>query len=234
MANAMGLPNPGAEVAAVHLANARRSATPRVVSVADEAVEDALAAFELLEPLVDAVELNASCPNVSWGRDRDNEQHLRDLVSGMRARSDRPLFVKIPPFTEPVEREVVLALARIAQEVGASGITCSNTRLVGDPRLSVGTGGLSGRSLWERTVPIVADVYAATGGAMAINACGGVWTADDVVACLEAGASTVQIYSSLIYQGPGVVGTLSRGTARTLQERGESVCELTGASEPAA
>ena len=234
MANAMGLPNPGAEVAAVHLANARRSATPRVVSVADEAVEDALAAFELLEQLVDAVELNASCPNVSWGRDRDNEQHLRDLVSGMRARSDRPLFVKLPPFTEPVEREVVLALARIAQEVGASGITCSNTRLVGDPRLSVGTGGLSGRSLWERTVPIVADVYAATGGAMAINACGGVWTADDVVACLEAGASTVQIYSSLIYQGPGVVGTLSRGTARTLQERGESVCELTGASEPAA
>ena len=139
MANAMGLPNPGAEVAAVHLANVRRSSTPRVVSLADEAVEDALAAFEQVEPLVDAVELNASCPNVSWGRDRDNEAHLRDLVAGMRARSDGPLFVKLPPFTAPVERDVVLALARIAQEAGASGITCSNTRLVGDPRLSVGT-----------------------------------------------------------------------------------------------
>ena len=69
---------------------------------------------------------------------------------------------------------------------------------------------------------------------MAINACGGVWTADDVVACLEAGASTVQIYSALIFQGPGVVGALCRGTARTLQERGASVIDLTGASEPAA
>ena len=234
MANAMGLPNPGAEIAAAHLANACHSTAPRVVSLADEAVEDALAAFELLEPLVDAVELNASCPNVSWGRDRDNETHLRDLVAGMRARSEGPLFVKLPPFTEPVERDVVLALARIAQDAGASGITCSNTRLVGEPRLSVGVGGLSGRSLWERTVPIVADVHAATGGAMAINACGGVWTADDVVACLEAGASTVQIYSALIFQGPGVVGALCRATARTLHERGASVFDLTGASEPAA
>ena len=48
----------------------------RFVSIADEAVEDALEAFALLEPLADGVELNASCPNVSWGRDRDNEAHL--------------------------------------------------------------------------------------------------------------------------------------------------------------
>jgi dihydroorotate dehydrogenase len=234
MANAMGLPNPGADVAAAHLARPRHSAAPRLASVADEALDDALATFELLAPHVDAVELNASCPNVSWGRDRDNEQHLRDLVGGMCARSDRPLFVKLPPFMTGVEREVVLALARVAQEAGASGITCSNTRLVRDGRLSVGEGGLSGQALWERTVPIVADIHAATAGAMTINACGGVSGSDDVLACLEAGASTVQIYSALIYQGPAVVGALNRGTARTLRERRSSVSELAGASEPAA
>ncbi len=167
MTNAMGLPNPGAERTVAILARRARPAGPRLVSVADEAVEDAIETFSLLEPHADGVELNASCPNVSWGRDRDNEAHLRELVTAMRARSATPLFVKLPPFTTGVERDVVVALACIAQESGASGLTCSNTRPVRETRLSVGAGGLSGRALWERTPSIVAEVRAATGGGLA-------------------------------------------------------------------
>jgi dihydroorotate dehydrogenase len=234
MANAMGLPNPGAERAAVALARRRRSGGTRFVSVADEAVEDALEAFSLLERHADGVELNASCPNVSWGRDRDNEAHLRVLVTAMRARSAKPLFVKLPPFTTGVERDVVLALASIAQESGASGLTCSNTRPVHEARLSVGGGGLSGRALWERTPSIVADVRAATGSGMPINACGGISTPDDALACLDAGAATVQVYSALIYEGPGIVGALTRGLDRALRTRRTSVGALAGTAEPAA
>jgi dihydroorotate dehydrogenase len=234
MANAMGLPNPGAKRAAATLARHAHRAGPRLVSVADEAVEDAVEAFSLLEPHADGVELNASCPNVSWGRDRDNEAHLRELVTAMRARSAKPLFVKLPPFTTGVERDVVLALASIAQESGASGLTCSNTRPVHEARLSVGGGGLSGRALWERTPSIVADVRAATGGAMPINACGGISTADEVLACLEAGAATVQVYSALIYEGPGIVGALTQGLAGALRTRHTSVGALAGTAEPAA
>jgi dihydroorotate dehydrogenase len=234
MANAMGLPNPGAERAAAALARRDRSEGTRLVSVADEAVEDALAAFSLLEPHADGVELNASCPNVSWGRDRDNEEHLRILVTAMRARSAKPLFVKLPPFATRVERDVVLALASIAQESGVSGLTCSNTRLVHEPRLSVGDGGLSGRALWERTPSIVSEVRTATGGDMPINACGGISTADEVLACLEAGAATVQVYSALIYEGPGIVGVLTQGLARALRTRHTSVVALAGTAEPAA
>jgi dihydroorotate dehydrogenase len=232
MTNAMGLPNPGADRVAATIAT--DGPAPRFVSVADEALEDAVETARLLAPHADGIELNASCPNVSWGRDRDNEAHLRELVGGMRAVTDRPLFVKLPPFASAVERDVVLALASIAQEAGAVGLTCSNTRLVGDRRLSVGTGGLSGRALWDRTLEIVADVRSATGGAMVINASGGISTGEDVLACLEAGATTVQIYSALIYEGPGIVGTLTRELARALQERGTSVRALAGASEPAA
>ena len=234
MTNAMGLPNPGADRAASSLVPLTRGSAPRFVSVADEALEDALSAVRLLAPYADGIELNASCPNVSWGRDRDNEAHLRDLVRGIRSRAEVPLFVKLPPFSTGVERDVILALASIAQEEGAAGLTCSNTRPVGDPRLSVGTGGLSGRALWDRTLAIVADIRAATGGTMAINACGGISTGEDVLACLQAGATTVQIYSALIYEGPGIVGTLTRGLARALDERGTSVRALMGASEPAA
>lgn len=234
MANAMGLPNPGAERAATALAHLQPSVGPRLVSVADEAAEDAVEAFALLEPHADGVELNASCPNVSWGRDRDNEAHLRELVTAMRARSAKPLFVKLPPFTTGVERDVVLALASVAQESGASGLTCSNTRPVHEVRLSEGGGGLSGRALWERTPSIVAEVRAATGGDMPINACGGISTADEVLACLEVGATTVQVYSALIYEGPGVVGTLTREIVQALRSRHTSVGALAGTAEPAA
>jgi dihydroorotate dehydrogenase len=234
MTNAMGLPNPGADRAAASLAGATDRSAPRFISVADEALDHALSAVRLLAPHADAIELNASCPNVSWGRDRDNEAHLRELVGGVRAVTDRPVFVKLPPFTTGVERDVVMALASIAQEAGAAGLTCSNTRPVGDERLSMGAGGVSGRALWDRTVAIVADIRAATGGSMAINACGGISTGEDVLACLEAGATTVQVYSALIYEGPGIVGTLTRELARALEECGTSVRALAGASEPAA
>jgi dihydroorotate dehydrogenase len=210
MVNAMGLPNPGADAAARHLSRRPRVA-PRLASIADEATADAVATFERLAPLADGVELNASCPNVSWGRDRDNEGHLADLLDAFGARRDTPVFVKLPPFAGDVEREVVLALARIAQEHGAAGLTCSNTRPSEEPRLSVGRGGVSGRDLAGATPGIVTAVREATGGALPVNACGGIGTPDDVRACLDAGAATVQIYTSLVFEGPGLVGRLCRG-----------------------
>jgi len=212
MVNAMGLPNPGAEAAARALARAP-GVGARFASIADEALEDALATHARLEPHVDAIELNASCPNVSWGRDRDNEAHLAVLLRELGARRAKPLFVKLPPFHADVERQVVLALARIAVEGGADGLVCSNTRPVADAGLAVGTGGLSGRALFGDTVRIVAEVRAATDAACPITACGGVFTADDALACLRAGATTVEVYSGLVYRGPRILRELTAGLA---------------------
>jgi dihydroorotate dehydrogenase len=216
LVNAMGLPNPGAEAAARALARAPRT-TPRLVSMADEAVEDAVAVHALLEPHVDGVELNASCPNVSWGRDRDNEAHLAALLAALGVRRSKPLFVKLPPFRTGIEREVVLALARIAIEGGADGLVCSNTRPVADRRLAVGRGGLSGRVLLPDTLRIVAEVREATGGAVPITACGGIFTAEDALACLRAGATTVQVYTGLIYRGPRLLRELTADLADALR-----------------
>jgi dihydroorotate dehydrogenase len=211
--NAMGLPNPGAEAAARSLAGQPPGAAGRFVSLADEALDDAVFALDLLAPLVDGIELNASCPNVSWGRDRDNEAHLRELVGAFVARTPKPVFVKLPPFWTATEEEVVLALARIAQEAGAAGLTCSNTRPVGDARISVGRGGLSGKALWPRTPLIVASVSAATEGALPLNACGGIFTAADAIEAVDAGATTVQVYTGLLFEGPGIVGAITAGLA---------------------
>ncbi len=81
---------------------------------------------------------------------------------------------------------------------------------------------------------IVADVRAATGGGLPINACGGISRSEDVLTCLEAGAATVQVYSALIYEGPGIVGTLTGGLAQALHARSSSVEALAGTAEPAA
>jgi len=213
MVNAMGLPNPGAEVAARNLSRQSVGPAPRFVSLADEALQDAVVALDLLAPLADGIELNASCPNVSWGRDRDNEAHLRELVTAFVARTPRPVFVKLPRFTSDTERDVVLALARIARDAGAAGLTCSNTMAVADRRVSAGVGGLSGRALWPGTPAIVSGVRAAIGNELPVNACGGVFTAADALACIEAGATTIQLYTGLIYEGPGVVGRLASGLA---------------------
>jgi dihydroorotate dehydrogenase len=226
LANSMGLPNPGAEGAAYALRRVR-PAGPRLASIADEEVRDALETHALLEPLVDGVELNASCPNVAWGRDRDNEAHLRELLRELGARRSTPLFVKVPPFRSDREREAVLALVRIAREEGADGLTCSNSLPVAEPRLASRTGGLSGHELLHGTLENVRAVREATGREIPINACGGIGAAADALACLEAGATTVQLYTGLVYRGPRIVGELTDGLARAARGRG-GVASLIG------
>ena len=227
MTNAMGLPNPGAEAAARTLARVRR-AGPRVASIADEDVTDVLETHALLEPHVDAIELNASCPNVSWGRDRDNESHLTSLLRELGTRRSSPLFVKLPPFRTDVERGVVLALADIARRAGADALTISNTLPVGDRRLSVGAGGLSGRALLDGTVANLREVRGATGGALPLNASGGIFTAADALACIEAGATTVQVYTGLVFEGPGIIGDIARGLSDALASRRADLAALVG------
>ncbi|HXF72926.1 MAG TPA: dihydroorotate dehydrogenase 2 [Actinomycetota bacterium] len=229
MTNAMGLPNPGAAAAAERLLRSARTA-PRWVSLADEAVEDVVVAHRLVAPLADAIELNVSCPNVGWGRDRDEEAHLARLLAALRPERRVPIFVKLPPFRAAREREAVLALARVAQEGGADGLTCSNTRPVADRRLAGGRGGLSGAALAADTPRIVAEVREATGGALPINACGGIFEATDALACLRAGASTVQIYTALVLDGPRVVGRILRGLLEELGARGAALADLVGAA----
>ncbi|HET7928980.1 MAG TPA: dihydroorotate dehydrogenase 2 [Actinomycetota bacterium] len=227
MVNAMGLPNPGARAASRALGRTPPRG-PRVASVADQDVPDVLETHAVLEPFVDAIELNASCPNVAWGRDRDNEAHLSNLLHELARRRARPLFVKLPPFRTRVERGVVLALAEIARERGADALTISNTLPVRDSRLSIGRGGLSGRELLDVTLACVDAVRGRMGPGMPVNASGGIFTPSDALAAIEAGATTVQVFTGLVFRGPGVVGELTAGLAGALRSRRIDLAALVG------
>jgi len=215
LVNAMGLPNPGADAVARALARVART-TPRFVSIADEAVDDAVATLELLEPLVDGFELNGSSPNAGWEHVGD---HVGGLVAALRPRTTKPLLVKVPPFTTDEERTRTLSIVVAARDRGASGFVCSNTQPVEDPRMPTGRGGLSGAPLTAITPRNVAEVRAAAGDDLPVVASGGVFTADDVRASLDAGAIAVQVYTALIYRGPGLPGILTRGLAAGVPAR---------------
>jgi dihydroorotate dehydrogenase len=224
--NAMGFPNDGAEAAARALGQTRAE-IPILVSISDAEVQDALRSFRILEPVCDGIELNLSCPNVSWGRDA----HVEDLLVSFlenRGDSQKPIFVKIPPYRGTKEREAVFALVRLAQEHGATAITATNTLPVATSSMATGRGGLSGRAITEDTIRIVRDLYQLTGGVMPINACGGIFTAEDAIACVRAGATTVQIYSGLVYEGPRIVRTIATGIAEAVPVNGGGVEALRG------
>ena len=123
----------------------------------------------------------------------------------------------------------MLALARIAQGFGADGLTCSNTLPVRDARLATGAGGLSGRALFEGTLAIVEDMARETGRELSINASGGIVTPADALACLQAGATTVQVYTALIFEGP-VVGELTAGIASARRQARSTAVGRTGGS----
>jgi dihydroorotate dehydrogenase len=211
--NAMGMPNPGAEAVARNLTRTARTA-PRFISLADEPVGDAVATGELLEPFVDGIELNASSPNAGW---EHASSHTGELVRALRARISKPLFVKIPPLFARDQGASTLSMATAARDAGASGIVCSNTMPVTDARMSTGRGGLSGGPLTAETPRIVAEVVDATDGDLPVVACGGIFTADDARRCLDAGAAALQVYTALIYEGPGLPGSLTRGLAATVR-----------------
>ncbi len=205
----MGLPNPGAEAAVSNLARTPRTA-PRFVSVADEDLGAVAETVELLAPHVDGFELNASSPNAPW---RHDAAHMGTLLGFIRERTELPVLLKLPPFARDEDRATVLELARTAVDAGAQGLVCANTFPVKDLRLAAGRGGLSGAPLKELTPRAVSDVAAATGRTIPVVACGGISTVDDVRACLDAGATAVQLYTGLIYRGPRIVGDLTRRLA---------------------
>jgi dihydroorotate dehydrogenase len=226
LVNAMGFPNRGAESAYVAIQKSQSS--PRLVSISGSTADEVLRIHDRLAPAVDAIEFNVSCPNVRWGRDVDTEKLLTEVLAQL-PRDQKPLFVKLPPYREAREREAILALVKIAADGGVKAITASNTLPVDEPKMSIGSGGLSGRAITQDTVRIVGDVYRATDGKMPINACGGIFDADDAIACIRAGATTVQVYTGFIYEGPRIVRNIVTGLRQAVSRQG-SLRDLVGAA----
>ena len=222
--NAMGFPSKGLDTAAAHIepARSRMSGTPLVASISGTEADDVVRCHRRLDRLADALELNISSPNTAGLRVFHQRQALRRLLDTINESRRGRLLIKLPPYSSPnptqQDRERTAALVGACLEAGVDGLTVANSRPVTDSRLSTGSGGLSGRSIFPTTVTMVRDVRAQAGSGIAINACGGISSGADAWKALQAGADTLQLYTGLLYEGPGLVKRINNELLRLIGE----------------
>jgi dihydroorotate dehydrogenase len=245
--NRMGFNNPGAQAVAGRLARTRiepvlginigkSKATPL-----EEATSDYLRSFDLLEPFARYVAVNVSSPNTPGLRALQDAAPLRELLRALRDRARaragtgpaKPILLKIAPdLTDPQVDEV----AGIALEEGIAGIIATNTTVerggLRTPAAQVealGAGGVSGPPVRARALAVVARIYHQTGGRLPIVGVGGIFSAVDAWRMILAGASLVQVWTGLIYRGPGIAREINRGLAAYLERDGmKSLDEAVG------
>ncbi|XP_078482842.1 dihydroorotate dehydrogenase (quinone), mitochondrial-like [Ciona intestinalis] len=184
----------------------------------------------------DYIVINVSSPNTPGLRSLQGRQKLQDLCTNVVAVKEglpnKPsILVKIAPdLTEDDKQDIAHALLQSKVD----GLIVSNTT-VARPSTLVNShkserGGLSGKPLCEVSTKLVADMYKLTDGKLPIIGVGGVWDGKDAYDKIKAGASLVQIYTSLIYEGPPLVGKIKRELNQLLEKDGFiNVAEAVGA-----
>lgn len=251
--NRMGFNNDGAVATAARLEVARSAGRlgrhPLGVNLGkskaappDAAVDDYVASLEALWPYADYVVVNVSSPNTPGLRDLQESSALGAILRGLGACNarraaeasgcQRPLLVKIAPDLSDAQVDAVVDLAL---ELEIAGVVVSNTTigregLASPAALASEEGGLSGRPVRARSTELVRRVARRSGGRLAVIGVGGIFTAEDAWQKIAAGAVLVQLYTGLVYRGPGVVERICSGLVDLLARHGlPSIADAVGA-----
>lgn len=239
--NRMGFNNAGAEAAEERL-NAR-SGKPGVLGInigankdSEDRIADYAAMARIMTPYASYLAVNVSSPNTPGLRALQDESALTELIDGVIEARDAvagstppPIFLKVAPDLEAADID---AIARIAIDKKLGALIVSNTTISRPDlrsRHAGETGGLSGAPLRELALQRVRDFRKATGGAIPLVGVGGIATADHAWERIKAGASLVQLYSAMVYEGPGLGARIASGVERLMRRDGfSSVAEAVG------
>lgn len=197
---------------------------------ATNAVADYVTGLQAVHAHADYITVNISSPNTQGLRDLQHKEALGQLLAAlMEARKacaeadgrNVPLLLKVAPDLSAAEREDV---AEVVLAQGIDGLIVSNTTLARPAHLRSyhqgETGGLSGMPLRPLALEGIRDFYRLTGGRLPLIGVGGISTAEDAYARIRAGASLVQLYTGLVYQGFGMVRDITDGLAALLEKDG--------------
>lgn len=185
---------------------------------------------------LDFATVNVSSPNTEKLRDLQGKDALSALLAGVmdtRNTLDRPIpiFLKIAPDLTEAE---INDVAEVALGSGIDGLIATNTTLDRDSLTSAHRdekGGLSGQPLFEKSTRVLAQLYRATEGSLPIIGVGGIASADDAYTKIKAGASAVQLYSALTYQGLSLVPRIAKGLDDLFKRDGfNTVSEAVGSA----
>ncbi|MCB0703951.1 MAG: quinone-dependent dihydroorotate dehydrogenase [Saprospiraceae bacterium] len=227
--NRMGFNNEGVEAMAQRLQKAKKRTLiiggnigKNKVTPNEEAVNDYRICFERLFPLVDYFVVNVSSPNTPNLRELQEREPLQALLSELQALNNlkdrpKPILLKIAPDLNTAQLDDII---EIVQESGIAGLIATNTTIERKGLLSqaeseaIGGGGLSGKPLQDRSTEVIRYLASKSKGRIPIIGVGGIDSPESAQAKLDAGAVLVQVYSGMIYQGPGLIRRINRSLLR--------------------
>lgn len=246
--NRMGFNNPGAQAMARKLAQwKQRGDWPKhpvginlgksKITALENAAEDYANSFRVLRELADFFVVNVSSPNTPNLRQLQDKSALDEILAALEEQQTtempRPILVKVAP---DLALEALDEILDLAAPRNIAGIIATNTTVTRPQttdaeltRTYTELGGLSGRPLAARSTEIIRHLYRQTRGQLPIIGVGGIFSTDDAWDKITAGASLLQIYTALVYQGPGIVKELVTGLMRRLESHGfERLAEAVG------
>ena len=242
--NRMGFNNGGQAAALVRLQRRERGSGPDdsyrtgLVGVnigankdSDDRIADYAEGVRAMSPAADYLTINISSPNTPGLRNLQAGGELIELLAAVReARTPGiPIFLKVAPDLEPGHHDRIV---RAAIDSGIDALIVANTTISRPPlksSLSNETGGLSGRPLKALALEQLRTFRAASGGDIPLIAVGGIENADDAWERILAGASLIQLYSAMVYEGPGIARRIAHGLAERLSRNGMSnIAEAVG------
>ena len=196
----------------------------------EDAPRDYLASFRLLKEWGDYFAVNVSSPNTPGLRTLQDSQKLGQIIETLQQenRGSKPILVKIAP---DLEWEAIAEVVEVAKTYQLAGIIATNTTISRDglktraipltgnsPKEEAG--GISGQPLRDRSTAVIRFLWQETRGQIPIIGIGGIFTAEDAWEKITAGASLLEIYTGLIYEGPLIVKQILEGLLQKLEERG--------------
>ena len=193
------------------------------------AINDYLQCFECLFEYVDYFTINVSSPNTPNLRELQRKKPIRKILLALQERNQKypqskPIFLKIAPDIGYSELDEIL---QVAIETHIQGIIATNTTIERNSSLKsnksflnhIGRGGLSGKPLSKRSTNIIRYIHQKSRGKLTIIGVGGIFSAEDAIEKIKAGASLVQIYTGFIYKGPKLIYEINQGLQTFSQMR---------------
>jgi dihydroorotate dehydrogenase len=186
-------------------------------------IADYVAGVEAMSPVASYITINISSPNTPGLRQLQDEGALKALLSavqGARGENGPPIFLKVAPDLGEGEPDQIV---RVAMHHGVDALIVANTT-VSRPNLRSNhaseQGGLSGQPLKLLALKALRDFRLASGGEIPLIGVGGIGSADDAWERIRAGASLIQLYTAMVYRGPGIALDIARGLARRVEQAG--------------
>jgi dihydroorotate dehydrogenase len=234
--NRMGFNNQGQPAAFERLLSCRRRGPIGVNVGANKDSPDRIADYvhgvQSMSGVADYLTVNISSPNTPGLRGLQEAGALDELLAairGARIVGGPPLFLKVAPDLGPGDAK---RISRAALDRGVDALIIANTTIARPPlksRHAGEAGGLSGAPLAPLALDALRQFRSATRGALPLIAAGGVATADDAWQRIRAGASAVQLYSAMVFAGPGIARRIAAGLAQRLERQGfASIAEAVG------